>query len=621
MFMRFFRGRRGFTLVETLLTVAIFAMVIVMYMSYMSTQNREVLTVIQKNEANDESNLILQYVSNDVKSAKRTKVTISSDGSGIAMDRFVTQTDDKKSIQLALERVDYKYDRAARTITRTAAKYDQGSYDAASDSFKAQPAKYDTRTFKNVSIITFTRIPMPAIKGVDKVSSHMLGVDIKLVVEIPNVLTKTPQKSSKETSYFIRDEVNFKNDPFWNANPKTGKTGPLSVQFSDPLKINLSQNEFKQWIDSLKTDANVNLGLSEINNKMMIALSNMALEKLNDCYSEFMSDLQGSIMKKARESFVDYVKQSMGGDKQKLTMAILLKNYILGKGPGDCQRLKDKIMSGGFSDDDIRRFVKESESDLKKYGIASSSQIAALTGASTEEVDSASQLIGNIKANIDASKGSLQDFVFKYVENTAISFSQDIKKKMWDKIGGDDCINKTINNYVDAAVDNVMEQAGVNELSKNADSDGDYDAVMKAVIKSATGELSGWLKNNIKSKVGDLAQKIKDTVKNKVDSGMGDVSTQDEALARQKEHSLSSDIGNSVSDIYGSVMVTISKNLLLGNKWDSAGKQFVAGGGKDYLNSAFGDFGLSPSSLSENQQNAVKNDDQVRQVKEIMNKK
>jgi len=620
MFSKLKRRTAAFTLVEVLLTVSLFAMVFVTYTAYMSTQNKEVLTIIQKSEANDATNIMLQFISNDVKSAKRATAKISSDGHGISLDKFISQTDNKNSIQLALEKIEFKYDATARTLTRTASRYDQSTYDSSTDTFKAAPRQYESQTFKNVSEINFSAIPMPNISGVKNISSHMLGVNVKLVSETPNALTKTRQKSNKETSYFIRDEVNFKNEPFWNANPKYTKTGPLSLQFSDPLKINLSQLEFLNWINSLKNMTNVNLALSEISNKMMISLSREALEKLNSKYSDFMSDLKNNVLSKARDSFVEYIKKDVGNDPKKLTMAILIKNFIFQKNPADCQSLKEKIMSNSFSDEDIINFVKKSNEDLKKYGIATSQQISALTGASTQEVEAANQLIGNIRANIAACKGSLPDMVFKYVENTAANFAANIKKSLWDAVGGDNYINDKINGFVDGALDNVLGQIGVKEMVAGLDS-GEYDPAAKAVITGAVNQLTSWLKSQIKSKVGDLAQTIKNTVKNNVSSALSGATSQAEALARQKTQTLSGDIAGSISDVYGSTMVTISKNLMLGNKWDEVNKQFTPGGGKDYLQSAFNDFGISLSSLSSDQQAAVKNDDQVRNVKEIMTDK
>ncbi|HOT75907.1 MAG TPA: prepilin-type N-terminal cleavage/methylation domain-containing protein, partial [Candidatus Wallbacteria bacterium] len=81
------RAKKAFTLVETLLAVTILMMVFNIFYFYMQSQNRQILTLVQKNEVEEVANFAMQYLSNDIKSARRGSVVITP--SSLTLDRFI----------------------------------------------------------------------------------------------------------------------------------------------------------------------------------------------------------------------------------------------------------------------------------------------------------------------------------------------------------------------------------------------------------------------------------------------------------------------------------------------------------------------------------------------------
>ena len=604
------------TLIEVLLATTILMMVFNMFYHYMSTQNRQITTIIQKNELEETANLAMQYLANDIKSAKRATVSVTA--SSLTMERFIEESkDSKKSAQLALEKIEYKFDTPNNKLTRTASKYNPDDYDAASDSFKSAPQVYESKTFNKITVFEPARIPMPKIVGVSKIDSHSLGVEIKLCAEALDVLMHVSQKSYKQDKIYIRDEVAFKNQPFWNVNPKVTKVGPISLKFTDALSINLSQTEVISWIASLKKMANVKLAFEDISNQLMVGLSREALAQVTTLYSGLISKIEGEVKNKAKEIIADKIVHDFGLSKSKIAAGLLLKDFILSKNSSDCQSLKSRIIDQALDDDEIKNFIKENAENLKKYGIVSASEVLAINDAtaSVEIISRVSQLI------YDA-KGDLPKLIFKYVESLSLSFANEIKTQVCAKINVSNYIQQKINVFIDPAIDEVMGSIGVKSIIDNMDQDSDFSDIAKIAIKTAVDSLKSWLKDQINQKLSDFTQTLLKTVTNNVSESFSGAKTEAEVQQALQNQSMSDDIGGAINDIFSSVLITISKNLLLGNKWDAAANSFIPSGAKDYLNTAFKDFSYDISSvLNSDEQKAITNDEQIRKVEEIMNNK
>ncbi len=609
--------RRGaFTLVETLLAFTIVMMVFNIFYFYMQSQNRQVTTLVQKNELEELTNLVMQYLSNDIKSAKRGTVKITP--VSLTLDRYIEEkAGAKKSAQLSLMRVEYLYDAAGRKLVRKASEYDPESYDAASDTFKQAPKLSEIKTFDKISAFVLESIIMPKIAGVADMSRHMLGVDVKVSAEAANILTHVSQKSFKEDKIYIRDEIAFKNQPFWNANPKFTKVGPLSLKFTDPLTINLSQTELLSWLDSLKKASNVKLVFEDINNQIMTGLSQAALAKVNPLYSGFMSRLEGDVKNKAKDLFVDKAAQEYKGAKDKIAAAVLLKDYVLSKNSAACMDLKNRIMTGTLNGDEIKSLIKNNTVPLLKYSIVTLNDINAL-----DDDTSSAEVISRVSNLIYNAKSETPQLIFKYVESFSLSFANDIKNQICDSIDVNSYVQKKIGETIDPAVDGVLNVLGVKAIIDEFDSNGEIGAAAKLVIKAGVDSLKKWLKDQVGQKLGEFSAKLLDTIKNKVSESSSGGKSVEEIERRQREKSISDDIGGAINDMFSSVIVVISKNLLLGNKYDEAGKSFVTSSAKDYLSSAFKDFDYNISSvLKENERQAITNDEQIRRVEQIMSGK
>lgn len=609
------KTEKAFTLIETLLAFTILVMVFNIFYFYMQSQNRQIMTIVQKNEVEELANLVMQYLSNDIKSAKRGTVVITP--SSLTLDRFIEEEKDtKKSAQLALMKVDYLYDQSKQQLVRNASMYDPGSYDGASDTFKSAPKLSETKTFNRVSSFEMAKIPMPPIVGISDIGKHMLGVEAKVSSEAPNVLTHVSQKSFKEDQVYIRDEVAFKNQPFWNQNPKYTKVGPLSLKFTDPLTINLSQTELIGWINSLKKASNVRLVFEDINNQIMNGLSKAALAKVNPLYNNFMSRIEGEVKNKAKDLFIDKAAQEYAGKKENIVTAMLLKDYILSRNSSDCQALKNRIITGALDDSEIKALVKNNAEKLKKYGVLSAADISAI-----DDATSSVQIISKVSNLIYSSKAEMPHLVFKFVESLSLAFANDVKKQLCDAIDVNGYVQKKIGEAIDPAIDGLLSILGVKAIIDEFDKEGEIGEIAKIAIRSAVNSFKSWLKDQINQKLGEFTKTLLDTVKNSVTQNASSGKTKEDIIKEQQQKSIGDDIGGAVNDMFSAVIIVISKNLLLGNKFDEANQAFVNSGAKDYLSSAFKDFSYNISSvLDKNEQEAIKNDEQVRRIEKIMTK-
>lgn len=609
------KTEKAFTLIETLLAFTILVMVFNIFYFYMQSQNRQIMTIVQKNEVEELANLVMQYLSNDIKSAKRGTVVITP--SSLALDRFIEEEKDtKKSAQLALMKVEYLYDQSKQQLVRNASMYDPGSYDGASDTFKSAPKLSETKTFNRVSSFEMSKIPMPPIVGISDISKHMLGVEAKVSSEAPNVLTHVSQKSFKEDQVYIRDEVAFKNQPFWNQNPKYTKVGPLSLKFTDPLTINLSQTELISWINSLKKASNVRLAFEDINNQIMNGLSKAALAKVNPLYNNFMSRIEGEVKNKAKDLFIDKAAQEYAGKKENIVTAMLLKDYILSRNSSDCQALKNRIITSALDDSEIKALVKNNAEKLKKYGVLSAADISAI-----DDATSSVQIISKVSNLIYSSKAEMPHLVFKFVESLSLAFANDVKKQLCDAIDVNGFVQKKIGEAIDPAIDGLLNILGVKAIIDEFDKEGEIGEIAKIAIRSAVDSFKSWLKDQINQKLGEFTKTLLDTVKNSVTQNTSGGKTKEDIIKEQQQKSIGDDIGGAVNDMFSAVIIVISKNLLLGNKYDEASQAFINSGAKDYLSSAFKDFSYNISSvLNKDEQEAIKNDEQVRRIEKIMTK-
>ena len=609
------RAERAFTLIETLLAFTILVMVFNIFYFYMQSQNRQILTIVQKSEVEELTNLVMQYLSNDIKSAKRGTVIITA--SSLTLDRFIQEEKDaKKSTQLALMKVEYLYDRSKQQLVRNASIYDPDSYDGSSDTFKSAPKLSETKTFNRISSFETAKIPMPAIVGVPDMGRHMLGVEVKVSSEAPNVLTHVSQKSFKEDQIYIRDEVAFKNQPFWNQNPKYTKAGILGLKFTDPLTINLSQTELLSWINSLKKASNVRLAFEDINNQIMNSLSKAVLAKVNPLYNNFMSRIEGEVKNKAKDLYIDKAAQEYAAKKENIVTAMLLKDYILSRNSSDCQALKNRIITRALDDSEVKSLIKNNAENLKKYNILSAADISALDDATTSV-----QVISKVSNLIYSSKDEMPRLIFKFVESLSLSFANDVKKQLCDAIDINGFVQKKIGETIEPAIDNLLSVLGVKAIIDEFDKGDEIGQIAKIAIRSAVDSFKSWLKDQINHKLAEFTKTLLDTVKNSVTQNSTGGKTKEEIIKEQQQKSIGDDIGGAVNDMFSAVIVVISKNLLLGNKYDEASQAFTCAGAKDYLSDAFKDFSYNISNvLDKEEQEAIKNDEQIRRIEKIMAK-
>lgn len=593
-------------------------MVFNMFYFYMQSQNRQVITLIQRNEIDELANLVMQHITNDIKSAKRGTVRLGP--ATLVMDRYIEEAKDtKKSAQLALMKVEYLYDAQKRRLTRNASKYDPASYDGPTDAFRSAPALAETKTFDKISAFVVSKIAMSPVEGVGDMDRHMLGVDVQICAESENVLTHVSQKSYKEDQVYIRDEIAFKNQPFWNSNPKYMKVGPISLKFAGELSVNMSQAEIIQWINSQKKDENVRRAFEIINNKVMLGLSQEALNRVSRMDSSLMANIAGGRQKTGKLFIASAVHDYPG--RETAAVSLLVRDYVNARSAGDCRELKARIQSRSLDETEIKNLIKSNKDDFITNGIISASEYSSLD-ESTSSVAVISKVANMIyKVNNSGPDGTdgLPQVLFKYVESMSAVFADDIKKQMCAEINVGDFVNRKSAEETDPAIEEVLNIIGVKSLVDEADKSSSMDSSAKAAIKAAVDDLRSWLKSQVTQKMAEFKTNLLAAVTKSVSEGSASGQTAED-IRRQQEQSISGSISGAIKDSFTSVMIVIAKNLLLGNKYDDSQQTFVNAGRKDYLAGALKDFGYTPADLhSAEKAEAVENNEQIRRVRQIMN--
>lgn len=581
----YFKSARGFTILESLIAFTAFTVVLGGYWQFMQSQNREIKTVTQRSQADEATTMAIQSITGDIKSARREGVQIDNSGTNIGMFRFTVNPDPKKSDQLYIEKVEYRYDRFQKTLTRTAYNVD---YNERSGNFDVKGVK-DTKTFKNLTSVKFKKIPIPNMAS----SQHVLGVGIEAEAQIDNVLLGHPQKSFNQDIVYVKDEVAYHNQPHWNKNPIFSNkivsltlTPPLTLDFSSSLDIIKWANNLKTLVPGLLEDAGKTL-----TERVMVGLTGKVLDQANDLYSRFASDAAvNGMIANVRNNFMKTVYDK-SNDPKLAAAAGFMKDVLMSGNAGAA--LKDKVLNRLVTDSDIENFLG-----------ANAHGMMDLTHVNNRLID-----VGVISRD---EWRYVQDFKNNAEHDQAryMAIIGKVKNQIYDGIGTADKFSQMVNNYSNCLTDKMRLELKSGVLSKVT------GAVAQEIARIKMPEVSQLLKDStgIKTvledpKLDPAAKLVLDGVLSLVDQGMNQLIGK---VAQEASQKIISEVqskfenmddaitkaSQNAPDMVNSTIGLMSKKFLVGEKYDEATKKFLPGA-NNYYKQLFDGFNLPTPKLDD----------------------
>lgn len=593
-------SRAGFTFLEMLITLTAFTFVIGGYTTYMATQNRQVTTITQHSQANEAAMLAVQAMTFDIKSAKRGDiltgsesspivtpcVSISDGGQAVTIIRSIENPNIKKSDQLSLEKVEYRYNSSKKTIDKTvtamkflkAAKSPDGKTVFSLFGYGEVESK---KSFKNISKLQFKNIPIPGKES----SSHTLGVGVEVESNFDNNLIAQAQVGKAHNIIFISDEVAYKNQPNWNVNPVFSNSlvditlsPPLTMDFSSALDIINWAKNFKTLIPDLVKDAK-----DQILEKVMIGLTGKVLSEAQNLYSKFITDSNiGSMINSVKGNFIDLVNNASKDPNLCAAAAILtdainngnageaLKNAILAKAltaadiDATIEKYGQKLKNAGtITEAELRKFITFKDPSKKFFN-----EIAGTHAEYTAVVDKVRNKI--YTALPDESK--IGDMVNSYVvglsDKLRLAMKEDIKLTIATEV-----ITKAVTEKMDEVLDNVINSSGLKTVFDDPKLDDAGKVILNEVLGMLKGQITGLCGNLVREITQNIAKEVQTQFKNK-----------DEALQKAAEN---------MPDAVNSMVSLLSKKFLVAETWDAATQKFVPKpGAVNYLDKIFKGFNM-----------------------------
>ncbi len=593
-------NRAGFTFLEMLITLTAFTFVIGGYTSYMATQNRQVTTITQHSQANEAAMLALQAMTSDIKSAKRGDiltgsesapivtpcVSLSDGGQAITIIRSVQNPEIKKSDQLFLEKVEYRYNSTKKTVDKTvvgmdflkAAKSPDGKTVFSLFRYGGIESK---KSYKNITKLQFKDIPIPGKES----TSHTLGVGIEVESSLDNNLIAQAQVGKAHNIIFINDEVAYQNQPNWNVNPVFSNnlvnitlSPPLTMDFGSALDIINWAKNFKTLIPDLVKDAK-----DQILEKVMIGLTGKVLGEAQNLYSKFITDSNiNSMINSVKGNFIDLVNNA-SKDPNLCAAAAILTDAINSGNAGEA--LKNAILAKALTAADIDAAIGKYGQKLKNAGTITEAELRKFITFKDPTKRVSDEIIGThaeYTAIVDKvrnkiytalpDESKISDMVNSYVvglsDKLRLAMKEDIKLTIATEV-----ITKAVNEKIEEVLDGVINGSGL----KTVFDDPKLDDAGKVILN----EVLGLLKGQITGLCGNLIREIADKIASEVQTQFKD---KEEALQKAAEN---------MPDPVNSMVSLLSKKFLVAETWDTATQKFIPKpGAVNYLDKIFKGFNM-----------------------------
>ncbi len=593
----FFKTRRGFTMLETLMALTAFTMVISSYVKYTSSQNQQVTTMVQHSQASEATTMVIQYLSGDIKSARRGEifistpagplltpcVKISSNGQTISIFRFLENPDIKSADKISMEKVECVYNSTTREFTRSVYKVNFAKTfkkdDKIFEMYTVGDLKSKNNPVKNVEAIKLKRIPIPGMES----SSHTMAVGIEVESKMANILIPDAQKSKNQDIIYIKDEVAYKNQPNWNVNPVFTKE-IVGVTLSPPEKIDFASAadglawvmNFKNGIPAMLEDAK-----KELIEKLMAAATDKVLEHADELYSKFINDSQIQNMSALlNKKFANAMYEAAeAGKKSGVGIAAALIGDYVGAAGNQAEVIKNKILNKMLTNADIEELIKNHNNDFKKFGI-NVDYFNDFRNNVANATDQAKYLaiIDNVRNNVYNGAGDAKkfgDMVNAYAGNLCSNMKSALKTDALIYCGAE-VVRKLADEKAQEVLKNIKADCGVENILRESN----LDDAGRAMVQGALSMLESSLTSAVAGVASKAAAQIVSGISTTFDS-------RDQAMNAMKSPDRMPDTVNDTLNV-------MSKKFLTGEKWSAVNKEFTkVEGAKDHLKAIYDNFKIS----------------------------
>ncbi len=601
----FFKTKTGFTILETLMALTAFSMVIASYVKFTSSQNQQVTTMVQHSQTAENTTMVIQYLSGDIKSARRGEifistpagplltpcVKISSSGQSISIFRFIENPDIKASDKISMEKIESVYNPATREFVRSVYKVDFAKTfkkdDKIFEMYTVGDIKSKNNPVKNVEAIKLKRIPIPGMES----TSHTMAVGIEVESKMANVLVADAQKSKNQDIIYIKDEVAYKNQPNWNVNPVFTKE-IVGVTLSPPQKLDFASavdafkwvTNFKTLIPDLLTDAK-----KMLMDKLMLALVDKLMVHADELYSKYVNDSQiQNMINQTKNNFAKIMYDAADNAKKTSVgiAAALVGDYVDAAG-NQAEVIKNKILNRALTNAEIEALIQKHSGDFRRFGIdVNYFEDFKNNVATATDQGRYLAIIDNVRNNIYSAAGDTKkfgDIVNAYNANLCDVMRGALKA---DALGycSAEIVKKVTEEKAQEVLKIVKENCGVENVLRESN----LDDAGRVVVQGALSMLESGLTSAIAGIASDAVAKIVNGTPTKFGS-------RDEAKdAMAKE----------VPDTINNLINVMARSYLTGAKWDSAKKEFVqVAGAKDRLQNVCDNFKI-PYETSSGDQSA-----------------
>ncbi len=600
------KNKSGYTILEILFALAVFSLVIISVVNFMTRTNVEVGTATNQSIANERCTLLLNQISSDVRAAKRASFVFQKNQSPIssfAFLKYIENKDDKKSDKTAVEKIIYKLDKNDKFVSRFAipVKFDKdGKF---KNDGKAIEKRYE-------NFVQFEVMPQ-STDGSDE-NIQLMGFIVSTAIE--NNAIGHAQTWTDKTTVYIRDQNYYDKQPHWNENAlytssivSVTKGKLLLPDFSDFTKawtwVKDLGNQIPDRINELGKD------IFEATRQQM---AKTIFEKSDALKNEFLSNSSvSSVVKKAKSKLTQKVYKAFGKKREYAIASMFLNDKIYDKVKGI--DIYKKLMEKKLSDNDITDFLVENKPgnifNVYKLPVISKMDINFLNEFKKEHTPSNSDKVraGKITKAINDTKNDLYKAVGKDKDfnNFLAAFSKVMTDEVTDKIHDkaidyvqSDVVNSTVDKFTDEATESLKNSLGIKDALESSNLDPKVKNELDKILTKINSELSKGkeeIKNKINKEIktgeaqnlGNLSNTAVDSINSANDTGQESVKDID---SRRVADGL-----KDVPDPVNSAIINVSDQILSGRIYSESVKDFIPD--KDsinYLDKLYEDFGIKP---------------------------
>lgn len=597
--------RHGFTVLETLIAFTVFAMLITLVVNFMTSTNVEVGTVTSQSIANERCSVILNYLTTDIRAAKRGTIEFPDKNPITALTflKYIDNKDDKAADKVVVQKITYRFDAAAHKITRyaTPVNYkDDGTFEKGGDT--------EEYSFDNFSAFEVS----PGSTDGTREHVNLVGFKVSTAVDLKTV--GHAQVSTAQTIAYVRDENYYAKQPKWNENALY-TSSLVSVTRG---KMNLP--DFSEFTAAANWVADVGKKFPEMVNDVGQQVFEGARQKLAErifqesdkLKNEFLSSSTVSgVVSRAKNEMVGKLFKEFGEKREFAAAAMLLKNTVYDSGLGPA--IRDKILGKKLTNADLAALVGDQLGSgpfgIAPYGLpkVTRDELAALAlvdqGKSPPfglDLNGARQRADQFKAMVYQAAGTEKDF-----NNFCSGFAQVMTDAVTDRIRDraravvtDDLVSKTVDDLSDLAKTNLKENLGFDAALATPD----LNPKVRSEVDRMLGSLDGTLSQG--------GGKIKDLIKKEIVTGKGQnlpnladpardslnaAKDQNQSGARDMDATKVADAMSKIPDPVNSAITSVADQILSGRSYDEKAKDFVDDPKSvNYMDKIWTDFGLKP---------------------------